>query len=316
MDIGESFKSSCQRLTHILLAFKSRTPGLAPSGHFQHTVVSEKAHDAIEIMCVKGVTKPLKVLTDIWHRILPATWYFSHVVTIATRAQQCTSRLDRDADNPPGRRRLRPTSASPTSPPRSRAAEAIGVPINFYHDCQKISRKTNCSGTPVGQSPASRAERFPETLAAATGRADNVNSPGGSGIMLVMLVRQWKLIALVIGCVVLSGPRVLAEAGLYETMMKERMLNNIRSSPGWKSIPDGIKVRYSACFAASLAAGLTMDEVRRMNAAAQGLHLDEELAQKALDQLMDTIDKLNRRDLSVLEKVCPNDMADFKKAGL
>ena len=134
--------------------------------------------------------------------------------------------------------------------------------------------------------------------------------------MLVMLVRQWKLIALVIGCVVLSGPRVLAEAGLYETMMKERMLNNVRSSPGWKSIPDGIKVRYSACFAASLAAGLTMDEVRRMNAAAQGLHLDEALAQKALDQLMDTIDKLNRRDLSVLEKVCPNDMADFKKAGL
>jgi len=134
--------------------------------------------------------------------------------------------------------------------------------------------------------------------------------------MLVMLGRQWKLIALVIGCVVLPGQRVLAEAGLYETMMKERMLNNVRSSPGWKSIPDGIKVRYSACFAASLVAGLTMDEVRRMNAAAQGLHLDEVLAQKALDQLMDTIDKLNRRDLSILEKVCPNDMADFKKAGL
>lgn len=134
--------------------------------------------------------------------------------------------------------------------------------------------------------------------------------------MLVMLVRHWKLIALVIVCVVLSGPQILAEAGLYETMMKERMLNSVRNSPRWKSIPDAIKVRYSECFAASVVAGLTKDEVRRMNAGAQGVHLDDELTQKALDQLVAIIVKLNNRDLTALEKVCPNDISDFKKAGL
>lgn len=131
-----------------------------------------------------------------------------------------------------------------------------------------------------------------------------------------MLIRHSKLVALVSVCVLLSASRVIAEAGLYETIMKERMLNNARSASRWKSIPDAIKVRYSECFAASVVAGLTKDEVRQMNAGAQGVHLDEELAQKALDQLIAIIDKLNNRDLSVLEKVCPDDVADFKKAGL
>jgi hypothetical protein len=154
---------------------------------------------------------------------------------------------------------------------------------------------------------------FPKRLLQRQLRADNVSSRSGSGIMLG---RHWKLAGLVVACIALCGSQALAETGVYETIMKERMLNNVRNSPGWKNIPDAIKVRYSACFAAAVVDGLTTDEVRQLNAAAQGLHLDEELAQRALDQLTDIIDKLNRRDLSVLEKVCPNDMADFKKAGL
>jgi hypothetical protein len=99
-------------------------------------------------------------------------------------------------------------------------------------------------------------------------------------------------------------------------MMKERMLNNVRNSPSWKNIPVPIKERYSACFAASLVAGLTGDEVEQMNVGAQGVRLSEDLARKALDQLMVILDKLNNHDLSVLAKACPDDIADFHKAGL
>jgi hypothetical protein len=72
MDIGEPFKSPGQSPTYVLLAFTSQTPGLASSGHFQHAVISEKAHDAVEVVRVKGVTNPPEVLTDIRHRILPS----------------------------------------------------------------------------------------------------------------------------------------------------------------------------------------------------------------------------------------------------
>ena len=131
-----------------------------------------------------------------------------------------------------------------------------------------------------------------------------------------MRVRHWKLIGLVLACIVLSESPVLAEPGLYETMMKERMLNNLRSVPRWQSVPDEIKVRYSECFAASLVAGLSSDELRLMNSGTQGVRVDDALAHKALGQLVAIIDKLNNRDLSVLEKACPDDIADFKKAGL
>ena len=131
-----------------------------------------------------------------------------------------------------------------------------------------------------------------------------------------MRVRPWKLLGFVIACLVLSGSLVLADPGSYETMMKERMLNNLRSVPRWKNVPDEIKVRYSECFAASLVAGLTPDEVQLMNSGTQGVRVDEALAHKALEQLLAIIDKLNNRDLSVLEKACPSEIADFKKAGL
>jgi hypothetical protein len=145
------------------------------------------------------------------------------------------------------------------------------------------------------------------------GLADNRSSPGGSR---VMSVRHWKIVKIVVACLVLSAAPALADPGSYETMMKERMLNNLRTVPRWKDVPDEIKVRYSECFAASLVAGLSPDEIQLMNSGTQGVKLDEALAHKALDQLIALIDKLNNRDLTVLEKACPNDIADFKKAGL
>ena len=131
-----------------------------------------------------------------------------------------------------------------------------------------------------------------------------------------MRVRNWKLAGFVIACVVLSASPTFADPGSYETMMKERMLNNLRSVPRWKSVPDEIKVRYSECFAATLVAGLTPDEVRLMNSGTQGVRVDDALAHKALDQLLAVINKLNNRDLTVLEKACPDDIAEFKKVGL
>jgi len=59
-----------------------------------------------------------------------------------------------------------------------------------------------------------------------------------------------------------------------------------------------------------------MNEIRQLDAAAEGLHLDQEVAQRAVDQLKGILAKLNNRDLSVLENVCPADIANFKKAGL
>ena len=140
-----------------------------------------------------------------------------------------------------------------------------------------------------------------------------MHSLGGSRVMRVL---AWTVVGFVIAGLVLSAAPVLADPGSYETMMKERMLNNLRSVPRWKNVPDEIKVRYSECFAASLVAGLTPDEVRLMNSGTQGVRVDDALAHKALDQLLAIIDKLNNRDLSVLEKACPADIAVFKKAGL
>ena len=131
-----------------------------------------------------------------------------------------------------------------------------------------------------------------------------------------MHVRHWRFLTMIVVSVVLSASEVLADGGLYEQMMKERMLNNIRSAPAWKDVPDPIKMRYSECFAAAVVAGLTKDELRQMNDGAQGVRVEDALAQKALDQLITIIAKLNNRDLSVLDKVCPGDIADFEKAGL
>ena len=131
-----------------------------------------------------------------------------------------------------------------------------------------------------------------------------------------MRIRHWKVVKIAVACLVLSAAPALADPGSYETMMKERMLNNLRTVPRWRSVPDEIKVRYSECFAASLVAGLTPDEVRLMNSGTQGVRVDDALAHKALDQLLAIIDRLNKQDITVLQKTCPDDIANFKKAGL
>jgi hypothetical protein len=68
MDIGEPLEASGQGRAHILLPLTSRTPGVASPGHLQHAVIGEEAHDAIEIVRVEGVTKPLQILADVRHR--------------------------------------------------------------------------------------------------------------------------------------------------------------------------------------------------------------------------------------------------------
>src|SRR3546814_11111376 len=68
MDIGEPLEAPGQGRAHLLLSPAARTPGLASPGHLQHAVIGDQAHDAIEIVRVEGVTKPLEILTDVRHR--------------------------------------------------------------------------------------------------------------------------------------------------------------------------------------------------------------------------------------------------------
>src|SRR5690606_16156850 len=54
VDVGQAFEARRQRGFHLLLAFTACAPWLVATRHLQNAVVSEKRHDAIEVMRVEG----------------------------------------------------------------------------------------------------------------------------------------------------------------------------------------------------------------------------------------------------------------------
>jgi hypothetical protein len=54
-NVGDSGKARAQAFAHGVVAHVAAAPRLAAARHFQHAVGGEEAHDAVEVVPVKGV---------------------------------------------------------------------------------------------------------------------------------------------------------------------------------------------------------------------------------------------------------------------
>src|SRR4029079_4453043 len=64
MDIRHSLESPSQALADSGLADEAAAPRIAAAGHLHHRILGEVAHDAVDVVCVEGVSELMERVED------------------------------------------------------------------------------------------------------------------------------------------------------------------------------------------------------------------------------------------------------------